>query len=492
MNDLYYTYSIVKKSTLGNWTKAMPSYEAIQQSQFVIKKGKNSDCFLPELEVRLVQLIEQVEEITGGYLTGKLIKEEANNIFDIMLSESIYNESQRIKFSDGWLEKFLRRNEINRLKGPGERDSVNVDEALKSVRKLVEISNMNTYTPDCIFNIDETGLEWRTINKSGYVKGNPKRLKTDRDRITVMVGANMSGTLKVPLLVVGQSECPVGFSKTKQENLKSSFKMFYSFNKSAWVNQSLFMEYLIYLNEFFTDLEMNVIVLCDGPSIHRLPQWDKTTKQLTSQPLSNINLYYLEANCTSMIQPMDQEVIQSFKECYRRLLSRHLLDECKKQINNDPNNTPKVYNFKCNKYIKIKNALKWILESWSYVTQNTLSHAWTKAHFTSALHISSWQSQYADINTNNDIIDIKLLDEFQSLAISVNEIGYCNDIYEMRSGWKEADVYKCEIEAIEFIKKITESNSNQDRESGSSLYISNDDIEVEEELKVPNSEVFTK
>ena len=46
---------------------------------------------------------------------------------------------------------------------------------------------------------------------------------------------------------------------------------------------------------------------------------------------------HYQNNCTSMIQPMDQEVIQSFKECYRRLLSRHLLDECKKQMNNDLN-----------------------------------------------------------------------------------------------------------------------------------------------------------
>ena len=493
MYDLIHRYSIVKKSTFSTWRAKIPNFKIVHESQFTIRKTKSSTCKLPELETRLVKLIEQVENITGGYLSGKLIKEEGHNLFEELLNDGIYKEKDRITFSDGWLEKFLKRNDLKRKKGPGERNSVNEDEAYQFVRELVKMTNMINYSPDCIFNIDETGLQWRTIHKSGYVKGDAKRIKTDKDRITVMVGGNMSGTMKVPLLVVGKSENPRGFNQQKQLNLKSSYKMFYSFNKSAWVTKQLFKEYIEYLNEYFKELEMEIILLVDGPSIHHLPQYNKEIGQLTSQPYSNISIYYLKANCTSIIQPMDQEVIQSFKEAYRRLLSRHLLDECKKQLDNNGETTEKVFNFKANKYIKTKDALNWIIEAWNYVTQNTLAHAWIKAGFTNALNINTWMSSVDQVNMDNDLLDIKLLDEFNAMNLSYNH--QFNNVNEMRLHWISADVIEDEniaVEQYKLIKLGTNENTSSKSESDMSEedYCSNE--KHIEELLVPKNEVFTE
>ena len=61
---------------------------------------------------------------------------------------------------------------------------------------------LDKFSPDDIFNADETGLFWKCLpDKSGERCSGGKRSK---DRITVLVCANMSGSEKLPLLVIGR------------------------------------------------------------------------------------------------------------------------------------------------------------------------------------------------------------------------------------------------------------------------------------------------
>ena len=43
------------------------------------------------------------------------------------------------------------------------------------------------------------------------------------------------------------------------------------------------------------------------------------------QVLSNVRVLWLPANCTALIQPLDQGIIHSLKAHYRKLLLRHIL-----------------------------------------------------------------------------------------------------------------------------------------------------------------------
>lgn len=63
--------------------------------------------------------------------------------------------------------------------------------------------------------------------------------KYGKERITIVVGANMSGTEKLKLFVIGKAKKPRCFKGIK------SLPVDYRSNKKAWMNSSLFSEWLL-------------------------------------------------------------------------------------------------------------------------------------------------------------------------------------------------------------------------------------------------------
>jgi hypothetical protein len=58
--------------------------------------------------------------------------------------------------------------------------------------------------------------------------------KRSKERITVLVGSNMSGTEKVPLLVIGKSAKPRSFKNAR-------IPVDYKANKKAWMTGKFFV-----------------------------------------------------------------------------------------------------------------------------------------------------------------------------------------------------------------------------------------------------------
>ena len=111
-----------------------------------------------------------------------------------MVESGDYSESQRIKFSPGWVERYVARNKMVNSKGYGERDSVNKEEANEQLIKMINETDLASFNEDDIFNMDETGLDWRTLHKNGYVVGEAKRIKVSKERITALAGSNFTSS----------------------------------------------------------------------------------------------------------------------------------------------------------------------------------------------------------------------------------------------------------------------------------------------------------
>jgi hypothetical protein len=96
------------------------------------------------------------------------------------------------------------------------------------------------YRDEQIFNADETGLFFKmTPNKILKFKGEKcSGGKMSKDRITVLVVANMTGTVKKKLLVIGKSKNPRCFKNVKR------LPVDYKSNRRAWMVSEIFEKFL--------------------------------------------------------------------------------------------------------------------------------------------------------------------------------------------------------------------------------------------------------
>ena len=107
----------------------------------------------------------------------------------------------------------------------GEADAVTEDMTSDwmSTKLPALLSKFQSYD---IFNADETGLIWKCLpDKTLHMKGETcSGGKKSKERITVLVCANMTGTEKLPLLVIGKFAKPRCFKNVHTPS-QSSMKV---------------------------------------------------------------------------------------------------------------------------------------------------------------------------------------------------------------------------------------------------------------------------
>lgn len=207
-------------------------------------------------------------------------------------------------------------------KFPGEKLSADVTAASEFSGKFLEIIKNQGLRPEQVYNMDETGVNYKMLPKKTFVATHEKSapgFKLNKERITVALCTNAAGTHKIPLLVIGKSVKPRAF---KHLNL-STLPVYYRAQKSAWMDAYLFKEWFI--TEFVPKvknylksqkLPIKAILVLDNAPTH--------PGELDCE--EDIKLVFLPPNVTSLIQPMDQGVIQSMKRRYRRKFLSEILE----------------------------------------------------------------------------------------------------------------------------------------------------------------------
>lgn len=262
------------------------------------------------------------------------------------------------KAADGWITNMCRRQGVGVVVIHGEAGAVSevtVNEWRSKLPTLIA-----GFHPDDIFNADEEGLFHKLLPSKTYaMKGSKiKAGKFSKERITLLLGSNASGTEKLPPLVIGKFQNPRCFTKGMKKPLM------YRWNSKAWMTSSLFEEYMRDLNRKMVIRNRKILMFLDNCSAH--------PHQLR---LSNITFVFFPANTTSCLQPMDQGVIKCFKNYYRQKLIRFLINS----LDSNPGTT--VRDFPVN----LKQSMEWIKVAWDTVTQMTLINCFRKAGFSAAV-----------------------------------------------------------------------------------------------------------
>ena len=162
---------------------------AVNNSVFQPERKRMRNSSVPLVEKAMVQWTKNLRSSHPTVpLSGDLLREKAVSF----ASQLGYKD---FKASVGWLGKHKKRNGIVSKVLSGESASVSEQDCQTYVKDILP-GLLQDYSENDIFNADETGLFYKCLPDKtlAYKSENCHGGKKSKDRITVMIAANMSGT----------------------------------------------------------------------------------------------------------------------------------------------------------------------------------------------------------------------------------------------------------------------------------------------------------
>lgn len=320
------------------------------------------DKAMEEMEKVLIIWIEDNVRKRIPVDTGS-IKHKALRIFQLLKDKDQTPSVIEFSASKGWFENFKKRHNLHNLHIRGELASGNAKTASEYPAKLARIIEENSYSADQVFNADETGLFWKKMPKRTYLSKTTKSasgFKAAKDRVTLLFCSNASGDRMLKPLFINKSQMPRAMKGENMEKLP----VYWRANKKAWMTSSMFEDW--FQNCFIPEvksylqgknLQFKVLLLLDNSPSHPI-----------NLQHPNVRVEFLPPNTTSIIQPLDQGVIATFKAYYVR---RSFADVLSKLDANHLLTLPEVW-----KNFTISKCVTHVASSVAELKNSTLNACW--------------------------------------------------------------------------------------------------------------------
>ncbi|KAF2359085.1 HTH CenpB-type DNA-binding domain [Trinorchestia longiramus] len=302
-------------------------------------------------------------------LSEDLIQTKPLSLYAYLKSSADYKFDSIPNFaaSRGWLAGYKRRFNVKNVGIDGEAASSDSSSVAPFVEKFRHVITQGGYSPHQVFNVDETALYWKKLPSRTFIteaEKNARGFNASKDRLTLLLGGNASGSVKLKPLLLYKSKNPRALKNVANDSLPVIWKS----NLRAWVTRKEFIEwfrdYFVPFIEQFTkqeNLDNKALLLLDNAPGH--------PPEELNDMFPHIKVTFLPPNTTSVLQPMDQGVIRAFKAYYLRDTMKGLVGETDKSMEG----------IKCYwKRFNIKTAIEIIKNSWNNVSSTTLNSAWKK------------------------------------------------------------------------------------------------------------------
>ena len=323
---------------------------------------------IEKMEVALALWIEDRNQKRVP-LSGPMVREKAKRLYAHFKEPGGSGECTDGGFqaSEGWFNKFKVRQSLHSIKIVGEAASADTAAAERYPEEFANLVAGGGYTPEQVFNADETALFWKRMPNKTFISKSEKSapgFKAAKDRVTLLLCSNASGDCVIKPLMLYRSLNPRALKNQNKDNLP----VFWRANKKAWVTSAIFCDWFrnCFVSEVETYLKSKnldykaLLVLDNAPGHPRELE--------TMHP--NIKVTFLPPNTTALLQPMDQGIIQAFKLYYIRRTFKIILDnmEC----------DPDMNVMECWKKFDIAKCIVNIKESLQELKPYTLKSCWKK------------------------------------------------------------------------------------------------------------------
>uniref|UniRef100_A0A8C6DNA5 Jrk helix-turn-helix protein n=1 Tax=Moschus moschiferus TaxID=68415 RepID=A0A8C6DNA5_MOSMO len=241
-----------------------------------------------------------VKRSEGVPVSGPMLIEKAKDFYEQM------QLTEPCVFSGGWLWRFKARHGIKKLDASSEKQAADQQVAEQFCGFFRSLTAEHGLSPEQVYNADETGLFWR-CSPSPSPEGRPAPGPTQsKDRLTVLMCANATGSHRIKPLVVGKWGGPKAVQGLQH------LPVVYKAQGSAWVDKEIFADWFHHIfvpavKEHFRAVALpedsKAILLLDGSRAH------PREAELASE---NVFTIFLPASVTALLQPMDQGIRRDF------------------------------------------------------------------------------------------------------------------------------------------------------------------------------------
>ena len=242
----------------------------------------------------------------------------------------------------------------------GSKESAAPHDELETWKETVLVPTLARYSPNDIYNGDETALFYKSLPHRTYCfdgdkpAGSAKR----KDRLTLLIITNMDGSDHRKLSVIGKSKTPRCLQKKYKMQVKDMSVDWYA-SKNAWMTGEIHHQIMTKLNNEMRLSNRHILYVCDNASSHQVRDY------------SHIKFLMLPPNATSIMQPLDQGIILSAKRRYKKKLAERYL-ACVEN-NKDANSLLKA--------LDIVQATNMIAASWRETSSTIIQNCFRKAGF---------------------------------------------------------------------------------------------------------------
>lgn len=339
-----------------------------------IRRNVENSDYCPQLKRIRKSKYQEMEEQLWEWCKEMTQKDGGKSLTNPIICKKALELAHHLGMSDfnansGWICRFrsrrgLRKTPAAKLAKVEPPPPVN-PKLIKQWNSNILPSILKTHDPNDIFLAHETGLFFRCTPESTLpLLG--ERCKSGglpKDRLTVMLVCNMTGTEKLPLFVVGR------FARPKSLKYVQTLPTEYVFTKKVWMLPIFFEEWVSKFDKMMQSSWRRVTLFVAPNDSHT-----------HVENLSSVSLVFLPPDRN--YQPANQGIIETLKMNYRRIVVQRYLDKVE-QIG--PYSKLSV---------SVLDALLWLREAWQKVTPECITEGFKKAG------ISLPNLQTPDLNLN--------------------------------------------------------------------------------------------
>ncbi|XP_012248164.1 jerky protein homolog-like, partial [Bombus impatiens] len=239
----------------------------------------------------------------------------------------------------------------------------NEDEANKCKPQIKNLLQSGEYTLDNVYNVDCLGILWTELpQNTALYNASQKMPNPHGEKVTILLGANATGSHQLPVLVVGTKKYPPCLK---------SFRILTSIYRGsdlAIIDSNLFDEWfdICFLKSVRERQQekgrrMKTLLLLDNVFPHHETGIVSTKDEL-------VKIMYLSCDAAPLIQPMDHGIIECFKrKCQIQLLKT--LVPC-----TEPSTKEAVVNDHYD--LNMWDCCRMASHAWTNVSTSILKNAW--------------------------------------------------------------------------------------------------------------------